>query len=134
MAPLQPFKLALIAISLVACPLQAQGFSLSPMLLEQKKGIVQVTNRSNRSIQMDVQAFPIREVDGAPTAALAPFSKEDQDRLIRLRPHNARVRSNASRNISYQILDPSTSFYLCALTQTDTLLLRICSAWRASSP
>lgn len=134
MAPLQQLSKTLIAISLVACPLQAQGFSLSPMSLEQKRGIVQVINRSNRSIQIEVQAFPIREVDGAPTASLTPFSKDDQERLIRFRPHGARVRSNASHTISYQILEPKTPFYLCALTQTDTLLLRICSAWRASSP
>lgn len=104
------------------------------MLLEQKKGIVQVTNKSKRSIQMEVQVFPVREVDGAPTASLTPFPQNDQEQLIRFRPHGARVRSDATHNITYQILNPTIPFFLCALTKTDTLLLRICSAWRASSP
>ncbi|MDM7951707.1 MAG: hypothetical protein QUV07_00605 [Cyanobium sp. CZS 25K] len=124
---------ALISLSFVSSSREAKAFSLSPMRLNEPKGIVQISNRSQRSIQVEVNAFPVRIVDGAPTAALEPFPAEVQENLIKFRPHGARVRSNATRNVSYQVLDQTQPFYLCTLTLQDTLLLRICSAWQPSS-
>jgi hypothetical protein len=101
------------------------------MTMEEDSGIVQVANKSKRSIQVDINVFPVVTVDGKATAALQPLPESEIQKLIRFRPHGARVRSSATRNIAYTILDKSASFYLCASTHQNTLLLRICSARRA---
>lgn len=98
------------------------------MALDEGSSIVQVANKSKRSIQVDVNIYPVVTVDGKKTAALEPFPESESQRLIRYRPHGARVRSGATRNIAYTILDQSASFYLCASTQQATVVLRICSA------
>lgn len=123
---------ALAAAGLFFFPLskESRAFSMSPMILEDESGIVQVANKSKRSIQVDVKVFPVVTIDGKETAALEPLPENEIQRLIRFRPHGARVRSSSTRNIAYTILNESASFYLCASTRLDTLLLRICSARR----
>lgn len=125
--------MALVCTNLFVFPSvrEARAFSLSPMTMEEASGIVQVANKSKRSIQVDINVFPVVMVDGKKTAALEPLPESEIQRLIRFRPHGARVRSSATRNINYTILDKSTPFYLCASTRQNTLLLRICSARQA---
>lgn len=98
--------------------------------MEDDSGIVQVSNRYKRSIQVKIDAYPVVMVDGKPTAALDPFPSHEQEKLIRFRPSGARMRSKSTQNIKYTILEKSTPFYLCITTLQDTLLLRICSARR----
>lgn len=84
-------------------------------------------------MQYEIKAFPQRRIDGALTASLEPFSQQEQDSLVRIRPAGGRIARGATRNITYTIIDPTRSFYLCAVTQEGSFMLRICSRWEASS-
>lgn len=107
-----------------------RGFSLTPMRLQEPRGLLQLTNGNRRAIQVTMRAYPSRMVNGSMTAALEPFPQEEQDSFVRVRPQAARISASSSRNFSYKVLDPARSFYLCATTPDGILLLRICARWQ----
>lgn len=126
----------LILASLIQTTLfggRVDAFSLTPITLEKPRGILQVFNGNRKSMQVEIKAYPQRRVEGSFTAALEPFSQQEQDSLVRIRPAGGRIARGSTRNINYAILNPKRSFYLCAVTQEGSFILRICSRWQGSS-
>lgn len=121
------------ALYLVSLPQHAHAFTAAPLTLKKTSGIFQVSNNADKSLRILVKVFPIVYIDGVVTAGLESLSDEEAAKLIRFRPSGARIRRNGRRNIKYKILKTNVPFYLCALNPTETLLLRICSAWKAPS-
>jgi hypothetical protein len=107
-------------------------FAMTPITLETARGILKVFNSDPRAIPFTIKACPPRRVEGVQTAALEPFSQQEQDSLVRIRPSGGRISRGMTRNINYSVLNPSRSFYLCAVTQSGTFVLRICSRGRGS--
>jgi hypothetical protein len=112
---------------------QGQALSLAPMVLKESRGILQISNRQTRCRIVEIRAYPVRIVNGVASAALQPYSPEEQQILVQLRPTSTRQRWQSSRTITYRILDPSRSFYICATSPQENTLLRICSRWQAPS-
>ena len=129
------FRLSSVVLctSFVLLCSRAYGLTATPLTLKKTSGIFQVLNKTNKSYQVSVKVFPVQSINGVDTAATKPFTDEEVKKLIRFRPHGARIRSRGRRNINYTILKTNVPFYLCALNQTETLLLRVCSAWKAST-
>lgn len=109
---------------------KVDAFSMTPITMETARGILQIFNGDPRAIPFSVKAYPPRRVDGVQTAALEPFSQQEQDALVHIRPSGGRISRGTTRNIKYLVLNPSRSFYLCAVTQSGSFVLRICSRWQ----
>ncbi len=122
-----------LALPLVLASGRVQALSLAPMVLKESRGILQISNRQTRSRIVEIRAYPVRIVNGVASAALQPYSPEEQQVLVQLRPTSTRLRWQSSRTITYRILDPSRSFYICATSPQENTLLRICSRWQAPS-
>ena len=50
----------------------ALTLGLSPLLLEQQRGVLQVSNSSDRLQRVELQVFRVRQVQGRSTADLTP--------------------------------------------------------------
>lgn len=118
------------ALLLVRSCLPALGFTQAPLTLPRSKGAIQLSNTSERSIELSLQVFTVINQDGRSSAALVPLPVEQAEQLIRLRPTQMRLASGATRTISYTVLDPSRDFFLCGVSSQGLFMLRVCSRWR----
>ena len=63
----------------------AQALSLTPLKIENTRGQLEIGNKSDRSIQIQLQVFTQRQVGGVKTAGVEPLGNESADKVIRLR-------------------------------------------------
>ena len=54
----------------------AQALSLTPLRIETSRGQLQIANSSDRSIQVQLQVFSPRLVDGIKTAGVDPLGED----------------------------------------------------------
>ena len=111
----------------------AQALGLSPLLLEQRRGVLQVSNTSDRLQRVELQVFRVRQVQGRSTAELTPLPPAEAEALIRLRPSVFRLGPGASRVIAYSVAQDQPSFYVCGTSLQGLVQARICSRWRSVS-
>ena len=111
----------------------ARALSLAPMQLEHQRGQLQVSNRSDRLIRVNLQVFPPRQVNGRTTAAATPLSTEEAEQRIQLRPTSFRLGPGASRVITYRVTPDQQPFYLCGTSLQNLLQVRICSSWQPAA-
>ena len=116
-----------------AALLPAQAVSLAPLTLAQTKGLIQITNTSERPIRVRLDVFDLRQVQGTTTAALAPMAAAQAEALIRLRPAQLHLSPGTTRTISYRVKSPDQSFFVCGVSSEGAFQLRVCSRWRGSS-
>ena len=127
----QPRALASIALLVTLISAPARAFSLAPLRLTTAKGILQLSNPSDRSLTVSLQVFGLRQLQGRTTADLMPVPLDQAEAWIRIRPSQVRLSPGASRTISYSVLDPSQHFYLCGVSAQGLFTVRVCSRWRA---
>lgn len=112
----------------------ALAFGQAPLTLSTRKGTLQLTNPSQRTIPISLQVFPVLPQQGRGNAAPNPLPIEQAEQQIRLRPSQFRLGPGASRSIHYSVLDPSRDFYLCGVSNQGLFTLRVCSRWRSVPP
>ena len=120
------------AVALLASG-QALALGLSPLLLEERRGVLQVSNTSDRLQRVELQVFRERQVQGRSTAELTPLTTTEAEALIRLRPSVFRLGPRASRVIAYSVAHDHPSFYVCGTSLKGLIQARICSRWRPAS-
>ncbi|MEB3234945.1 MAG: hypothetical protein VKM98_05925 [Cyanobacteriota bacterium] len=121
-----------LGLALLAWPsLPALAFGQAPLALAERRGYLQLNNPGQRSIQLQLQVFPVVLQQGRPNATLVPLASEQAEQLIRLRPSQLRLGPGASRTIPYTVLDPSRDFFLCGVSHQGLFTLRVCSRWRS---
>lgn len=103
------------------------------MRLETSRGQLQVSNTSDRTIRVELQVFPVRQVQGRSTAGLTPLPAGEAEARIRLRPSAFRLGPGATRVIPYQVGSVHESFYVCGTSLQSLLHVRICSRWRSAA-
>jgi len=118
------------ALLLLRSCLPALGFTQAPLTLPRSKGAIQLSNTSERSIELSLQVFAVVHQGGKPSAALAPLPVEQAEQVIRLRPTQMRLASGSTRTIPYTVFDPSRDFFLCGVSAQGLFMLRVCSRWR----
>jgi hypothetical protein len=130
-----PVKASIGCIGAAIClgASESLALGLSPLLLEQRRGIIQVTNNSDRLQRVELKVFPIRQVQGRSTAELTPLPPAEAEELIRLRPSSFRLGPGASRVITYSVAQEHPSFYVCGTSLQGLVQARICSRWRSAS-
>ena len=111
----------------------ALALGLSPLVLEQRRGVLQVSNNSDRLQRVELQVFRVRQVKGRSTADLTPLPPAEAEALIRLRPSVFRLGPGASRVIPYSVAPDQPSFYVCGTSLQGLVQARICSRWRSVS-
>lgn len=130
---------AALVTSLACCALElqnaggAKALSLAPMLLDHRRGLLQVSNRSDRMMRVELQVFPERRVQGRRTAALTPLPPNEAEALIRLRPSVFRLGPGSSRVIPYSVMQGQNVFYVCGTSMQNLLQVRICSHWQPAA-
>ena len=133
--PDRPFaigaSIALLALELLLAS-NSRALGLSPMRLETRRGLLQVSNTSDRMMRVELQVFPQRQVQGRNTAALDALPPSEAEALIRLRPSVFRLGPGGSRVIPYSVGLANQPFYVCGTSQQDLLQVRICSRWLPS--
>lgn len=132
MQPAKALAACLGAAALLAAS-HAYALGLSPLLLEQRRGVLQVSNTSDRLQRVELQVFRVRQVQGRSTAELSPLPQAEAEALIRLRPSVFRLGPGASRVIPYNVAQDQPSFYVCGTTLQGLVQARICSRWRSVS-
>ena len=132
-------KATVIGVSLAIGALEllltssARALGLTPMRLEHRRGLLQVSNVSNRMMRVELQVFTERHVQGRRTAALTPLPTSEAEALIHLRPSVFRLAPGGSRLIPYSVTKDQQPFYLCGTSLQNLLQVRICSHWQPVS-
>ena len=122
--------LGLVLFGLPSAP--ALAFGQAPLSLSERKGVLQLSNPSERSIRLELQVFPVVQQQGRSSADLTPLTPEQAEQLIRLRPTQFRLGPGASRTLPYTVLDPSRDFFLCGVSPQGLFTVRVCSRWRSA--
>jgi P pilus assembly chaperone PapD len=107
----------------------AQALSLTPMRIETSRGQLQISNSSDRSIQIQLQVYGPRLVDGFKTAAVDPLDEDTADNLIRLKRSVFRLGPGATRLVPYRIVSSTQPFYVCGTSLQGLFNVRVCSRW-----
>jgi len=129
-----PRVLAGLGLVLLGMPnAPALAFGQAPLRLSESRGVVQLSNPSERSIRLNLQVFAVVQQQGRASAALTPLPLEQAERLIRLRPSQFRLAPGASRIVPYTVLDPSQDFFLCGVSLQGLFTVRVCSRWRSAA-
>jgi hypothetical protein len=123
-------KLGLAMLGLPCVP--ALAFNQAPLSLSQGRGYIQLSNPTERTIDLNLQVFSVLKQDGRSSADLRPLSTEEAEQLIRLRPTQLRLSAGSTRTIPYTILDSSRDFFLCGVSSQGLFTLRVCSRWRSA--
>ena len=124
---------ACLGALVVLSPCAASPLGLSPLVLQQRRGLLQVNNSSDRRQRVELQVFPVRQVQGRSTAGLTPLPTSEAEALIRLRPSVFRLGPGASRLVAYSVAQDPPSFYVCGTSLQGLVQARICSRWRSAS-
>ena len=107
----------------------AHALSLTPLRIETSRGQLQIANSSDRSIQVQLQVFSPRLVDGIKTAAVDPLGEEIADNLIHLKRSVFRLGPGATRLVPYRIVSSTQPFYVCGTSLQGLFNVRVCSRW-----
>jgi hypothetical protein len=110
----------------------ALAFNQAPLSLSQSRGYLQLSNPTERTIDLNLRVFAVVQQDGRSSADLSPLSTEQAEQLIRMRPSQLRLAAGSTRTIPYTILDPSRDFFLCGVSSQGLFTLRVCSRWRSA--
>ncbi len=121
--------LGLLLLALASGP--ALAFGQAPLTLAERKGVLQLNNPGERSLQLDLQVFPVLQQQGRASAGLTPLPPQQAEQLIRLRPTRFRLAPGSSRTLPYTVLNPSSDFFLCGVSIQGLFTVRVCSRWRA---
>jgi hypothetical protein len=124
--------LGLVMLGLSSRP--ALAFNQAPLSLKETRGVIQLSNPSARTLDLNLGVFAVIQKDGRPSAELTPMTVEQAEQLIRLRPTQVRLSSGATRTISYTILDSKNDFFVCGVSSQGLVTLRVCSRWRSALP
>ena len=122
-----------LGAAVLATSSPALALGLSPLVLEQQRGMLQVSNSSDRLQRVELQVFRVRQVQGRSTAELIPLPPAEAEALIRLRPSVFRLGPGAGRVIPYSVAPDNPSFYVCATSLQGLVQARICSRWQPVS-
>jgi hypothetical protein len=132
--PSLPQVVAGLGLGLLGLPsAPALAFGQAPLSLSDRKGYLQLSNPSERNIQLNLQVFPVVQQQGRASADLTPLPPEQAEQLIRLRPTQLRLTPGASRTLPYTVLDPSRDFFLCGVSPQGLFTVRVCSRWRSAA-
>jgi hypothetical protein len=112
----------------------ALAFNQAPLSLKETRGVIQLSNPSVRTLDLNLGVFAVIQKDGRPSAELTPMTVEQAEQLIRLRPTQVRLSSGATRTIPYTILDSKNDFFVCGVSSQGLVTLRVCSRWRSALP
>ena len=112
----------------------ALAFNQAPLSLKETRGVIQLSNPSARTLDLNLGVFAVIQKDGRPSAELMPMPVEQAEQLIRLRPTQVRLSSGATRTIPYTILDSKNDFFVCGVSSQGLVTLRVCSRWRSALP
>ncbi len=121
--------LGLLLISTWLLPNRVEALGIGPLSLENVTGHLDLSNSSNRLIKVEIQVFPLRIVNGKPTAGITAIDAEKAELIVRIRPQYFRLGPKGSRHISYRILHAHEPFYICGISRNGLLVLRVCSRW-----
>jgi hypothetical protein len=121
--------LGLVFISTWLLPSQVEALGMGPLTLEKPTGELDVSNNSDRLIKIEIQVFTPRKVKGLSTAGGTAIPAERAESIIRLRPQHFRLGPKSGRRIRYRILDTHNPFYICAVSPSGLLIVRVCSRW-----
>jgi hypothetical protein len=110
----------------------ALAFNQAPLSLSQSRGYLQLSNPTERTIDLNLRVFAVVQQDGRSSADLSLLSTEQAEQLIRMRPSQLRLAAGSTRTIPYTILDPSRDFFLCGVSSQGLFTLRVCSRWRSA--
>ena len=124
--------LGLVMLGLSSRP--ALAFNQAPLSLKETRGVIQLSNPSARTLDLNLGVFAVIQKDGRPSAELTPMPVEQAEQLIRLRPTQVRLSSGATRTIPYTILDSKNDFFVCGVSSQGLVTLRVCSRWRSALP
>jgi hypothetical protein len=120
--------MAIISLGMLQAS-SAQALSLTPLRIEASRGQLQIANSSERSIQVQLQVFSPRLVDGIKTAAVDPLSEDIAENLIQLKRSVFRLGPGATRLVPYRILTSTQPFYVCGTSLQGLFNVRVCSRW-----
>mgnify|MGYP000061167813 CR=1 FL=1 len=110
--------------------LNTYAHGMGPMILKERSGSLMITNQSNKSIRVFVDAYPVNLNGGVRSPAGQPYRARRQRKLVYIQNSLFRVRKRGFKSIKYRIksLD-STPFYLCSLSTQGSFSTRVCSLW-----
>ena len=111
----------------------ALAFGQAPLSLSERRGVLQLHNPDQRSIQLSLQLFAVTAQQGRASAELTPLPPEQAEQLIRIRPTRFRLGPGASRTLPFTVLDPSRDFFLCGVSPQGLFTVRVCSRWRSQA-
>ena len=111
--------------------LNTYAHGMGPMILKERSGSLIISNQSDKSIRVFVNAYPVNLNDGVRSPADKPYSKKKQREIVYIQKSLFRVRKRGSETIRYRILSTknSTPFYLCSLSIQGSFSTRVCSLW-----
>jgi len=124
--------LGLVMLGLSSRP--ALAFNQAPLSLNETRGVIQLSNPSARTLDLNLGVFAVIQKDGRPSAELMPMPVEQAEQLIRLRPTHVGLSSVASLTIPYTILVSKCDFFVCGVSSQGLVTLRVCSRWRSVPP
>lgn len=110
--------------------LNAYAHGMGPMILRERSGSLLISNQSDESIRVFVDAYPVNLNDGVRSPADKPYKARKQRKLVYIQKSLFRVRKRGFKSIKYRIKSPnSTPFYLCSLSTQGSFSTRVCSLW-----
>ena len=124
--------IAIYALGL-SLPDRSLAFSLTPLRIDQKRGQLQLSNNAERAINVHLQVFTPRIVQGFKTAGLEPLSEDASAALIMLRRSRFHLGPGSTRLVAYRVVNPDKPFYICGTTLQGFFNVRVCSRWAAAS-
>ena len=124
-------SLGLVLLGIAGSPTLA--FGQAPLSLSERRGVLQLNNPDQRSIELSLQLFAVAAQQGRASAELTPLPPEQAEQLIRIRPTQFRLGPGASRTLPYTVLDPSRDFFLCGVSPQGLFTVRVCSRWRSQA-
>jgi len=117
----------------LSLPDRSLAFSLAPLRIDQKRGQLQLSNDAERPINVQLQVFTPRIVQGFKTAGLEPLSEDASEALIILRRSRFHLGPGSTRLVAYRVVNPDKPFYICGTTLQGLFNVRVCSRWAAAS-
>ena len=110
--------------------LNTYAHGMGPMILKERSGSLIISNQSDKSIRVFVNAYPGNLNGGVRSPADKPYRARKQRKLVYIQKSLFRVRKRGFKSIKYRILSPnSTPFYLCSLSTQGSFSTRVCSLW-----
>lgn len=110
----------------------AQALTLGPLRMAASRGIFQISNSEPRLIRLSLGVYGVNGTKGARSPSTQPLPLAEAESMVRIRPISFRLGPGQSRLVSYRVLHPSRSFYICGVSPSGLYTLRVCSLWPGS--